>query len=150
MSERDLFANFDRMRREMDELFGDVLERTGLTRRRTGFSPAVDVAYSSDPPCAVVTAELAGVSPDELELEIQGRNLILSGRREPAAIEGDVYQQVEIERGYFRRVIELGAEVRAEEAKARYEDGMLRIELPLSQKAVRARAVPIESAERES
>ena len=108
MSERDLFANFDRMRREMDELFGDVLERTGLTRRRAGFSPAVDVAYSSDPPCAVVTAELAGVNPDELDLEIQGRNLILSGRRDPAAIEGDVYQQVEIERGYFRRVIELG------------------------------------------
>jgi HSP20 family protein len=150
MSERDLFANFDRMRREMDELFGDVLERTGLTRRRAGFSPAVDVAYSSDPPHAVVTAELAGVNPDELELEIQGRSLILSGRRDPAAIEGDVYQQVEIERGYFRRVIELGAEVIAEEAKARYEDGMLRIELPLSQGTMRSQAVPIESSERES
>jgi HSP20 family protein len=150
MSERDLFANFDRMRREMDELFGDVLERTGLTRRRAGFSPAVDVAYSSDPPCAVVTAELAGVNPDELDLEIQGRNLILSGRRDPAAIEGDVYQQVEIERGYFRRVIELGAEVIAEEARARYEDGMLRIELPLSQGTIRTRAVPIESVDRES
>ena len=34
MSERDLFANFERMRREMDELFGDVFERSGLTRRR--------------------------------------------------------------------------------------------------------------------
>ena len=44
MSERDLFANFERMRREMDELFGDVFERTGLSRRRAGFSPAVDVA----------------------------------------------------------------------------------------------------------
>jgi len=27
--ERDLFANFDRMRREMDEIFGGVLERSG-------------------------------------------------------------------------------------------------------------------------
>src|SRR5438270_3464534 len=113
MPERDLFANFERMRREVDELFGDVFERTGLTRRRGGFSPAVDVAYSSDPPRAIVTAELAGVNPDELELEIQGRSLVLSGRREPAVVEGDVYQQVEIERGYFRRVIELGAEVHA-------------------------------------
>ncbi len=60
MSDRDLFANFDRMRREMDELFGDVLERTGLTRRRAGFSPAVDVVYRTDPPLAIVTAELAG------------------------------------------------------------------------------------------
>src|SRR5947209_20611298 len=111
MPDRDLFANFERMRREVDELFGDVFERTGLSRRRGGFSPAVDVVYRSDPPLAIITADLAGVEIDELELEIQGRQLILAGRRAPAAAEGDVYQQVEIERGRFRRIIELGAEV---------------------------------------
>jgi HSP20 family protein len=147
MPERDIFANFERMRREMDELFGDVFERTGLTRRRSGFSPAVDVAYASDPPRAIVTAELAGVELDELELEIQGRTLILAGRRGPAAPEGDVYQQVEIERGRFRRTVELGAEVEADQAKARYEDGMLKVELPLVATEARTRAVPIESAE---
>jgi HSP20 family protein len=145
MPERDLFANFERMRREVDELFGDVFERTGLSRRRTGFSPAVDVAYASDPPRAIVTADLAGVELDELELEIQGRTLILAGRRGPAAVqEGDVYQQVEIERGRFRRVVELGAEVQAEQARARYEDGMLRVELPLAQTSSAVQAVPIE------
>jgi HSP20 family protein len=131
MRELDLFANFDRMRREMDELFGDVFERTRLARRRAGFSPAVDVAYTSDPPQAIVTVELAGVDVDRLDLEIQGRKLILSGQRGPAEVEGDVYQQVEIERGPFRRVVELGVEVRPEDAKASYEDGMLRVELPL-------------------
>ena len=145
MPERDLFANFDRMRREVDELFGDVFERTGLSRRRSGFSPAVDVAYTSDPPLAIVTAELAGVAPDDLDLEIQGRKLILSGRRDPAGIEGDVYQQVEIERGPFRRVIEIGADIRSEQARARYEDGLLRVELPLSGTDSGPRAVPIES-----
>ena len=144
MPERDLFVNFERMRREMDELFGDVFERTGLSRKRAGFSPAVDVAYTSDPPRAIVTAELAGV--DISELEIQGRKLILSGHRGPAAVEGDVYQQVEIERGQFRRVVELGADVRAEEAKARYEDGMLRVELPL-ERAERHTQVSLERAD---
>jgi HSP20 family protein len=147
MPERDLFANFERMRREMDELFGDVFERTGLSRRRAGFSPAVDVAYVSDPPRAIVTAELAGVEIGELELEIQGRTLILAGRRGPAGQEGDVYQQVEIERGRFRRTIELGADIEAGQASARYEDGMLKVELPLASKETRTRAVPIESAE---
>src|SRR5436305_8296383 len=142
MPERDLFANFERMRRDMDELFGDVLERTGLTRRRLGFVPAVDVAYAADPPRAIVTAELAGIEMDALELEIQGRKLLLSGRRGSPAVEGDVYQQVEIERGSFRRVIELGAEVRAEEAKARYEDGILTVELPLVQGESRSRSLP--------
>jgi HSP20 family protein len=146
MHETDLFANFDRMRREMDELFGDVLERTGLTRRGGGFSPAVDVVYADDPPRAIVTAELAGVDADQLDLQIQGRTLILSGRRRPATVEGGVYQQVEIERGYFRRMIELGAEVHPEKATARYEDGILRIELPLVQRRSRG-PVSIESSE---
>src|SRR5436190_4427500 len=149
MPERDLFANFDRMRREIDELFGDVIERTGLSRRRWQFVPAVDVAYTSDPPRAIVTAELAGVNADQLELEIQGRKLILRGVRQASAVEGDVYQQVEIERGSFSRVIELGADVRAEEAKARYEDGILRIELPLLRSDTHPRSVPIESGEQQ-
>jgi HSP20 family protein len=144
MPERDLFANFERMRRQMDELFGDVSERTGLSHRRTGFIPAVDVAYTSDPPLAIVTAELAGVETDELDLEIQGRKLILSGRRGPAAVQAGVYQQVEIERGSFRRVVELGADVRAEQAKAHYEDGILCVQLPLVRREARTREVPIE------
>jgi HSP20 family protein len=148
MTERDLFANFDRMRREVDELFGDVFERTGLARRRGGFSPAVDVVYSDNPPRAIVTAELAGVDVEELELEVKGRQLILSGRRRSTAVEGDVYQQVEIERGPFRRVIELAEDVQADACRARYEHGMLRVELPLHGAGSAPRTVPIESVEK--
>jgi HSP20 family protein len=147
MSERDLFANFDRMRREMDELFGDVFERSGLSRRHTGQWPAVDVAYASDPPRAIVTAELAGVDVDDIALQIEGRKLFLAGKRGPDASAGEVYQQIEIERGSFRRLIELGADVNADQVTARYEDGMLHVELPLVGRPERPRAVPIESAE---
>ena len=137
MSERDLFANFERMRREMDQLFGDVFERAGMARRRVGFLPAVDVAYTLDPPRAIVTAELAGIDPAELELEIEGRKLILTGTRRPAGTETDVYQQVEIERGQFRRV-DRARRRRARRRRPRplYEDGMLRVELPLARGSV--------------
>ena len=147
MPERDLFANFERMRREMDELFGDALQRSGLSRRQVGLWPAVDVAYASDPPRAIVTADLAGVDADALALHVEGRSLVLAGRRGATGAQGEVYQQVEIVRGPFRRVIELGADVRGEDASARYEDGMLRVELPLVPRPERARAVPIESGE---
>jgi HSP20 family protein len=147
MSSRDLFANFDRMRREMDEVFGDVFERSGLSRRQTGQWPPVDVAYASEPPRAIVTAELAGVQADQIALQIEGRTLILSGRRESSASEGEVYQQVEIERGAFRRAIQLGADVQAERANAEYRDGMLRIEVPLVQRSTPAREVPIQSGD---
>jgi HSP20 family protein len=144
---RDLFANFERMRREMDELFGDVFDRTGLApARRGGFSPAVDVFYEGEPPRAVVQAELAGIDPDELTLEIEGRELVIAGHRRPQDAEGRLYQQLEIDYGAFRRVIPLGAEVVPSEARATYTDGILRIELPLARPDVRSRSVPIEIA----
>jgi HSP20 family protein len=128
--ERDLFANFERMRREIDALFGDVFDRTGLRGR--GFSPAVDVYYTESPPTAVVKADLAGMEIEEIGLEIRGRQLVIAGERatgEPSAV---VYQQIEIEHGPFQRVVELGADVVGERASASYEDGVLRVEVPLA------------------
>ncbi len=144
--DRDLFANFERMRREMDELFGDPFER-GIGRRgRGGFVPAVDVYYAGEPPKAIVRADLAGIDPAEVELEIRGRELVLAGLRRPEAADGRVYQQVEIEHGPFRRVIGLGADVDADGARARYEHGVLIVELPLLIRSPAPRQVPIEGS----
>jgi HSP20 family protein len=142
--ERDLFANFERMRREMDELFGDVLDRRGLSsRRRGGFSPAVDVFYETDPPRAIVHAELAGIDPDELSLEVEGRELVIAGHRRPAESERRTYQQLEIDFGPFRRAITLNALVDGEAASASYQDGILRVELPLNLAEPRSVAIEI-------
>lgn len=140
--DRDLFANFERMRREIDQLFGDAFERTGF--RGPGFSPAVDVFYRDDPPRAVVRAELAGIPIDDVSLEIRGRRLLIAGERRAERVEGCLYQQVEIEHGPFRRTVELGADVIAEEAKAGYEDGILLVEVPLAPQSQAVRRVPIE------
>ena len=143
-SERDLFANFDRMRREMDELFGDVVGAgAGGLSHRGAFSPTVDVYYVSDPARAVVRAEIAGVRASEIELVIRGRELIIAGRRSsPDADDERLYQQLEVQHGPFRRVVALGADVDADGARASYEDGMLTVELPIRAPAG-ARTVPI-------
>jgi HSP20 family protein len=138
----DLFANFERMRREIDELFGDVFERqTGLRGR--GFSPSVDVFYVDDPPRAVVKADLAGIDIADVALEIRGRQLLIAGERRSAEAGGRLYQQIEIENGPFRRVVELGAEVVADAARASYEDGILEVQIPLSRPEDNVRRVPI-------
>ena len=69
--------------------------------------------------------------------------LAIVGERPVQETEGRVYQQVEIPSGPFRRVVELQVEVDAERAKATYEDGVLRIELPLRDPAETTRRVPI-------
>jgi HSP20 family protein len=159
--QRDLLVNFERMRREMDELFGDAWggRRFG-GRAQSGFLPRVDVYYcggelppsssgerpvgGGSGPMAIVKAELPGVSLESVDLEIAGRELVISGERPVQETEGRVYQQVEIEAGPFRRLVKLNADVVAEQARATFEDGVLRVELPLRRDEQITRKVEIE------
>jgi HSP20 family protein len=144
MSERDPFANFARMRREMDQMLGGSWGRTAyVSRRTTGFSPNVDVYYCGDPERAVVKVDLAGIDLDDVTIELSGRRLAIVGGRPVQETEGRVYQQVEIPSGPFRCIVELQADVDPDGAKASYEDGILRIELPLRDPADTTRQVPI-------
>src|SRR5688572_12742882 len=132
------------MWREMDELMGEPWGGEARHRLQAGFSPRVDVYYCGrEEPRAIVLVELAGVDSESVSLEVAGRELLVSGERAIQETEGRVYQQVEIEAGTFRRVIELGADVVAERAQASYDDGILRVELPLRASQVTTR-VPIE------
>ena len=144
--QRDLFRDFERMQREVDELLGG--------RRRRGpaapHAPAVDVFYVGDPPRAVVQVELPGVDQDAVSIEVRGRELHLEGSRQAPRTEGRLYQQVEMAHGAFRRVVELGADVVAAEAKAAYRDGILEITLPLARPDARRRSVPITEPDRDA
>lgn len=147
MSEHDLFSNFARMQREMDRMLGDVWARSRyVARSSSGFSPSVDVYYCGRPERAIVKVDLAGIEMTTVNIEVSGRELVISGERPVQETEGRVYQQVEIASGAFRRVIELQADVDADAATANYEDGMLRIELPLIQASPATRRVPISEA----
>jgi HSP20 family protein len=134
------------MRREIDELFGDVFDRSLMAGRRQ-FSPHVDVYYCGQPPRAIVKAELAGIELGDVALEIRGRQLVIEGERHAQESEGRLYQQIEIPHGPFRREVELGADVVADEATATYEDGVLRVEIPIAPDDQR-RQVPIRGRER--
>ncbi len=116
--------------------------------RRTEPTPPADVFYVGDPPRAIVQVEVPGVDPSAVTVEVGGRELLLAGRREPPRAEGRLYQQIEMKRGAFRRVIELGADVVADEAKASYTDGILEITLPLAPAERRRRTVPITERDR--
>jgi HSP20 family protein len=114
-----------------------------VARRAQGFSPNVDVYYCGDPQRAVVKVDLAGVALSEVGIEVSGRQLAIVGERQLQETEGRVYQQVEIPSGPFRRVVELQVEVDPERASAKYEDGVLRIDLPLRNPGETTRRVPI-------
>lgn len=144
MPQRDLFINFTRMRREMDQMMGDAWGRAGyVTRRASGFSPNVDVYYCGEPQRAVVKVDLSGVDINAVGIEVSGRQVAIVGERPVQETEGRVYQQVEIPSGRFRRVVELQVDVDPDGARATYEDGILRVELPLRDPAESTRQIPI-------
>ena len=125
-------------------MLGDVWARSRYVARSTpGFTPSVDVYYCGRPQRAVVKVDLAEIDLESVNVEVSGRELVISGERQVQETEGRVYQQVEIATGPFRRMIELQADVDAEAAVASYEEGMLRIELPLVETVRTTRKVPI-------
>jgi HSP20 family protein len=128
MPERDLYA---------------WARTTYVSRRSRGFSPNVDVYYTGDPQMAVVKVDVAGMQLEDISIEVSGRQLAIAGERPVQETEGRVFQQIEIPSGPFRRIVELQVDVDAERAKATYEDGVLRIELPLRDPSETTRRVPI-------
>jgi len=129
----------------MDQMLGDAWGRAGYVNRRSStFSPNVDVYYCGEPQRAVVKVDLSGVELAAVNIEVSARQMAISGERPVQETEGRVYQQVEIPSGRFRRIVEFQVDVDAEHAKATYEDGMLRVELPLRDPAETTRRVPID------
>ena len=146
-----MLVNIERMRRDMDELLGEgwapparpPAAATSI-RASTSTTASPPAPEPERRPQAVVVADLAGVGADAVNIEISGRMLVISGKRPVRRTEGRAYQQVEIPTGSFRRAVELGVDIDAEAARATFEDGLLRVELPIRLPESTARKVPIE------
>jgi len=79
----------------------------------------------------VVRMDLAGVSRDAVKVLLDEDTVIITGmRKEEYHEECEYYHQIEVEYGYFRRVIHLPRPVDGEKCRALYRDGFLFVILP--------------------
>jgi HSP20 family protein len=131
------------LKNEIDELFAELWQVSRLGGARRAFRPHVDSFRSEDPPSFTVVVEIAGIDPDHVNVTAVEGALVISGMRRRQACEGRVYQQIEIEYGAFERLVQLPDDVDLSQAEARYERGLLTIEIPIAEKAPRAQRVPI-------
>lgn len=96
---------------------------------RTSTDLAADVYEIDD--TTVATLSVAGVTPQELTVTVEGTTLIVSGRRaEEVTSEDKDYYNKEIRRGSFMRSLQLPRSVDASQATAHYDNGMLTVTLP--------------------
>ena len=112
--------------------------------RSRGVFPPVNLHETADG--YVLTAELPGVAPEDMDVSIEGATVTLSGERkiELAAGDGVAVHRRERQSGTFRRAFELPAEIHVEEAKATHRNGVLTLALPKSP-AVKPRQIEIET-----
>jgi HSP20 family protein len=135
-------AKRDPISEEFDQLLTD-LWRAQFSGHHRGFRPAVDSYRSDDPPRLVVVVELPGIDPENVQIVLQERTLVIAGERIRRATKGRRYHQMEIDHGSFQRRIHLHEQVDAEAASASYERGLLTIVLPLSEREAGSVRVPI-------
>ena len=134
-----------RLQAEIEELFSDLWQVPRFTGARHGFRPAVDCYRTESPPALTVVLEIAGVDPATVEVVAVDRALVVRGARQrPAPVEGQVYQQIEIEYGPFERHIPLTADVDTSAARATYEGGLLTVVLPVAERPAGPVQVPVD------
>jgi len=118
---RTPWEELHRMRHQLDQMFDD----TPSQRVSAGVFPMINLTEDKDN--YYVRAELPGVSGDELDIQLTGKNLAISGERMIAAEEGARYHRREREAGTFSRMIGLPGEVDTEKVEANLENGILTI-----------------------
>ena len=100
------------------------------------WAPPVSVAETADE--LIFTAELPGLSEDDVQIEIENDVLTISGEKSEEHTEGEEernYHLWERTYGSFRRSFTLPRAVRSEQATAEFENGVLEIRLPKSAEA---------------
>jgi HSP20 family protein len=104
--------------------------------------PPVDVYEEGD--TLVVKAELPGMKREEIEVTLTGDLLTLSGKKEKEEkVERKDYHRLERAAGAFTRSFKLPYEVKLDEVKATFKEGVLEIRAPKSAEA-KARSRKIE------
>ncbi len=106
--------------------------------------PVLDILETRE--AYVVWAELPGVGKDNIEIEVTGRSVVLSGSRTVEnEFESAEYKSVERVQGFFQRSFELPGPIDVDKSAAKYVDGVLQLYLPKSEDS-EDRCIKIECA----
>jgi HSP20 family protein len=133
----DVFEDFDRI---VDSFLRPTIANT------VGFQPSCDVNETNEN--YLVSFDMPGVKKQDIKIEVQGNQLVISGERHREMSEGDGDASLRHERTYgkFERTFVLPASINTEKIEAQYEDGVLTVALPKAETA-RGRTIEIQTGQ---
>ncbi len=110
----------------------------------SSFVPSIDLQETNN--AYVVRAEMPGIDPNNLNISVKNGVLDLKGEKKEekeSGEKGDYW--TERRYGAFHRRIPLDQEIKEDEVKATYKEGILRIELPKAEEAAGSKSIPIKT-----
>jgi HSP20 family protein len=138
------FSLMRRMSEELDRTFGSFF---GQSARGSGtWFPAIEVTEQNGQ--LQVHADLPGLKPEDVKVEVTNDSLILRGERksENEQRSGGTYRS-ERRYGEFYREIPLPEGVNPDAAKAQFRNGVLEITVPIPEQVSNRHQIPIQSGE---
>lgn len=123
-------------------MFGDY----GLSRTETvqAWTPVIEVSEREGN--FIIHAELPGLQPEDVKVEISKEGLVIQGERKSVEEQnrGGVYRS-ERRYGRFYRVVPLPENVSPDQVKAKFQHGVLEITAPVTQTQPDRREIPIQT-----
>lgn len=125
----------ERMRRMLEQTFSSFGWSSQLLER-TGWSPPVDLEETDD--AYVVEADLPGVNPEDVDVQIVGNELSIAGEVKESQRTGTVRRQSR-RTGRFSYRVALPSHLDPDKVEATLKGGVLRVTAPKSERAPRRR-----------
>jgi len=125
--------------KELERQMGRMLRSTSLSRMipmtsNAGWQPAVDVYETTDD--IIVLMDTAGIDMNNLAITAENKRITVEGRRNlPKRGNVCCIHQLEIEMGYFKRIISFPVAVQYSEPTFSCQNGILEIRLPKETKS---------------
>lgn len=135
----------------MEDMLGDFDRMVNAFVRPTyantvGFQPSCDINETKDH--YLVSFDMPGVKKEDIKIEMQGNQLVISGERQREVKEEDGEATLRHERVYgkFERTFVLPTSINADKIEAHYENGVLNVALPKAESA-KGRTIQVQTGQ---
>lgn len=131
------------MQADMNRMFGTLFDRDSFetSLRSNAWGPAVDISETAD--SYEVTAELPGLTKDDVKISYEGGMVSIRGeKKQEKEDKGKNYHRRERNYGAFERSFRLPTHIEVNKIEAKFKDGVLTLHLPKAEEA-RPKEIPI-------